>query len=57
MDVDENQDIVIDGCNVSAGKWFVCIDDSPDTSAVYYVGQDGRQYASFLSEAVFVGKP
>ena len=57
MDVDENQDIVIDGCNVCAGKWFVCIDDSPDTSAVYYVGQDGRQYASFLSEVVFVGKP
>jgi hypothetical protein len=63
MTINENQYIQIDGCVVAPGNWFTCIDDSPETSAVYYVGQDGRQYASYLSEVfpnifnVFVGKP
>jgi hypothetical protein len=57
MNLNENQHITIDGHNVAPGDWFACIDDTPETSALYYLGNDGRQYASYLSEAVFVGKP
>jgi hypothetical protein len=53
MTINENQYIQIDGCVVAPGDWFACVDESLDTSAVYYVGQDGRQYASYLSEINF----
>lgn len=57
MSLNENQHITIDGHNVAPGDWFACVDDTPESSALYYIGKDGRQYASYLSEAVFVGKP
>jgi len=53
MTINEKQYIQVDGCVVAPGDWFACIDDTPETSALYYLGNDGRQYASYLSEAKF----
>ena len=51
-EIDTNQDVVIDGRNVQANNWIVCMDATPETSAVYYF-KDGYTYCSFLSKVCF----
>ena len=44
---DTTQDVLIDGRHVRGGDWTVCMDATPETSAVYY-WKDGYTYCSYL---------
>jgi hypothetical protein len=46
---DTSKDVFIDGNHVKGGNWIVCMDATPETSAVYY-WQNGYTYCSFLSQ-------
>jgi len=46
---DTTKDVLIDGRKVGGGNWIVCMDATPETSAVYY-WLNGYTYCSFLSE-------
>ena len=52
---DTNKDVYIDGNLVRAGNWIVCLDATPETSAVYY-WLNGYTYCSFLSEVKCITK-
>ena len=46
---DTTKDVFIDGRLVKGGNWTVCMDATPETSAVYY-WINGYTYCSFLSQ-------
>ena len=52
---DTSKDVLIDGRKVGGGNWIVCMDATPETSAVYY-WKDGYTYCSFLSEVKCITK-
>lgn len=49
---DTTKDVFIDGNHIKGGNWTVCMDATPETSAVYYF-KDGYTYCSFLSNVCF----
>ena len=52
---DTTQDVLIDGREVGGGNWIVCMDATPETSAVYYTIR-GYTYCSFLSNVKCITK-
>jgi len=52
---DTTQDVLIDGRKVIGGNWIVCMDATPETSAVYY-WLNGYTYCSYLQHVKCITK-